>query len=327
MSLEDAATASTRWGTYGAYTYPLARCRCHGRQPRLNGPSAGDNLGQQRAPLNSTQTSCSVWVGFLLDKNDEYVPGGSLSSSLMNRAAVWLTGAPYIHCQMVFWDEERQVYYTYSVDDTRPVHVWDRKGFKAGWRFVRLCVTERQELVMQNFLAAQLGKPLNRPGQLSVLFFPIPGEGESYFCSELVAAALEAAGVINYDEWPGVTQAAEVAPHELFSYLNERCTTVRRELLPGNPVRMRDVVQQSAARGTIPLRSGRIPMSVDDHAAGASNSSVANFISALPPPDQSAPPTIGLSAPSGMYYSRNTDAETGRAASAGDPSRIAAVFV
>lgn len=156
-----------------------------------------------------------------------------------------------------------------SVDGARAVHVWDRKSFQAGWEFVRLRVTERQELLMQNFLARQLGKPINRAGQLSVLFWPMSGNGGSWFCSELVTAALEEAGLVDYDAWPEVSQAAGAAPHHLFFYLTEGYTLCAAEHMNGNPVAITTTHRLAAQTGKIPIRRGELPQTVAERALQA----------------------------------------------------------
>jgi len=266
---QDEALLSERFGTQTEYTVEQARCLCYGQRA---GARRALSSAQQRPPITNNDVSHTVWVAFLQYENDEYEHERSLRDYTfvpLNRLTVLLTGYSFIHCQLVFWDERRQCYYTYSVDGMRAVHVWDRKSFRSGWQFVRLRVTERQELLLQNFLARQLGKPLNRVGQLSALFWPLSGHGNAWFCSELVAAALDEAGLVDYDAWPDVGEAAAAAPHHLFLYLTEAYTLCSAELMSGNPVAIVTTHQLAAQTGKIPIRRGQLPQSVAERARQA----------------------------------------------------------
>jgi hypothetical protein len=180
-----------------------------------------------------------VWVAFLRLDNDEYHAEASLRTYCclpMNSITVWLTQRPWIHCQLVFWDAEAQQYFTFSVDTIRPVHVFDRKEFKAGWDFIELRVTEESELRIYNFLVQQLSKTMNSTGQMTALFCPIDSGGERWFCSELVAAALEAGGVIDFATWEGVGGPYAVVMHQLYDYLRYSCKSCEVRVMSTNPV-------------------------------------------------------------------------------------------
>jgi len=266
---EDQALLSERYGTQSQYTVAQTRCLCYGKRAGARRAVAS---AQQRPPITSTDATHTVWVAFLLYENEEYEQERSMRDYTfvpLNRLTVMLTGYNFIHCQLVFWDDPRQCYYTYSVDGARAVHVWDRKSFRAGWEFVRLQVTESQELLVQNFLARQLGKPINRAGQLSVLFWPMSGNGETWFCSELVTAALEEAGLVDYDAWPDVSEAAAAAPHNLFFYLTEGYTLCTAEHMNGNPVAITTTHQLAARTGKIAMQRGQLPQSVAERARQA----------------------------------------------------------
>jgi len=302
MSGEDSATSEQRWGTRAEYTTQLPRCLCFGERPSAR---QARTAAQPRPPITADDATHVVWVAFLLYDNDEYEGERSMRDYLflpMNRLTVMLTGEDFIHCQMVFWDARQRRYYTYSVDAQRPVHVWDRKGFRAGWKFVRLRVTERQEVLMQNFLARQLGKPINRSGQLTVLFWPTSGRGESWFCSELVTAALDEAGLVDYEAWHDVTKPADAAPHHIFHYLTEQCTRCVVELMAGNPVQITSVHERAASRGSIAIRRGQLPQAVADF---AERGAVANFIAALPVSTAAPAPQAARRTSPPLYYQQS----------------------
>ncbi len=277
------------------YRVEQTRCRCFGQQP-----SVGGNEGRvvERAPAGAAVHT--IWVAFLLYDNEEGPGEQSFKDYYLlpwNYMTVLLTGEQFIHCQLVFWDATRRCYFTYSVDGDRAVFVYDRKSFQRGWRFVKLSVTEPQEVLVQNFLIAQLGKILNARGQfalgarqLGLARSGVSGEGESWFCSELVAAALEQAGLLDFGEWPGFNAPADVAPHDLFHYLTERCTKVTAELMAGNPVMVRMIHERRRNEGPLAIEAGVLPQAVADFSTAPKQ---LYFERALAPP-KSAPPRSPL---------------------------------
>lgn len=245
---------------------------CYGRSPSDQTPLAprpklGTKEGNKRVH--------TVWVAWLMYNNNETVQERSFHDYLflpMNWLATVMGNTNFIHCQIVFWDAVNRRYYTYSSDTTRGVHVWHRKQFADNsWRFVKLLLTEPQELLLQNFLAAQLHKPMNSTGQFLLYFGGSSGQNQSWFCSELITAGLQHAGVVNFAEWPGFTMAHQVAPQHLFDYLTRFCTTCPTELLPGNPVQITNVYEQRRATGAIQVQLGVgvLPQAVADFSTQA----------------------------------------------------------
>ncbi len=260
------------------YTTLQTRCLCYGRPPSADPME----MHSVRKPMVMNDRTHSVWLAWLLYKNEEGPGERSFRDYYLlplNWLTVQISGEDFIHCQLVFWDATRQCFYTYSVDSDRPVFVWHRKTFRAGWRFLKLSVSEAQELMIQNFLAAQLGKPLNHAGQLALYFGGIDGRGQSWFCSELVAAALMYGNVFSFEDWPGVTRACDIAPHHLFHFftwpcadaghnlmrcLEGHCPKNNTELLPGNPVQITQVFQRRRAAGRIKIQPGVLPRAIAD---------------------------------------------------------------
>lgn len=249
------------------YLAPLARCLCCGQSPSIR---KRIDAQAPRAPINDAPVH-EVLVAFLLYKNEEYGQQTSLRDYMflsVNWVTTLLTRRDFIHVQLVFWDELQKVYYTYSVNDKENVNVTTRKRFsKRSWKFLRLKVTETQELAMLNFLRAQLGKPLNRTGQFMALLTGASGGEEQWFCSEMVAEALDRAGLVNYRTWNGVSAAEQAAPHHIYDYLLHECVACQVSELRGNPLDLDDMMKKAAARGAAPLvsESGEI-MAVYDHA-------------------------------------------------------------
>lgn len=251
---------SDEFATVARYTMRRERCVCWGQAP-LASVGADPRRQPARGPLNQTSTH-RIWVAFLRLKNEEFQAEASLNSFCClptNKLTVWLTQRPWIHCQLVFWDNEQRLYYTFSVDGGRPVHVYERKSFQNGWDFIELLVSESCELRIYNFLVAQLGKSMNRSGQLMVLFFPVDSRGERWFCSELVAAALEAGGIVDFSEWDGISGPSGVVMHHLYDYLLQECKACPTKLLSANPVAISDmykVLEQPTTRFAIRTEDG-----------------------------------------------------------------------
>lgn len=241
------------------YTVHRQRCVCWGREP-LESVGEAARRPQVQMPMNGAPMH-RIWVAFLRYKNDEYEPEASLRTYCclpINRVTVWLTQRPWIHCQLVLWDDEKRLYYTFSVDSGRPVHVFERKEFQNGWDFLELRVSEACELRIYNFLVAQLGKTMNSSGQLMALFFPLDSGGRRWFCSELAAAALEAGGIIDFSTWDEVDGPYAVVMHQLYDYLVDECRSCIVRKLPGNPVAVSVMYRRLEQPGV------RIAMKTDD---------------------------------------------------------------
>lgn len=270
---EDTATREKRWGSELRYTYQITRGLSYGQTPSALGQV---NAHGTRPPLDMSPDggprNCSVYIAFLEYDNNEYEKERSMRDYFllpMNWLTVKMTGRQFIHVQPVFWDAVQKTYVTFSVDSVRRVHVYDRKGFRGGWKFLQLSLTEREEILMYNFCVQQLGKELNTSGQLSIFIWPISGEGQTWFCSELVAAALESAGLVDYNVWPEVRQPAAAAPHHIYDYLLKHCRRCPVTLLNGNPVSMVAVHRAAQERGKIELSTSALPTSIVSHATNS----------------------------------------------------------
>jgi len=114
-----------------------------------------------------------------------------------NRLTCRLSGSDIYHCQLLLWSHADRAFETYSVDVYQNrVFRMTTKNFRRGWSFYRITVTAEQERAAHNFLHAQLNKPFNRIGMHLIFIWPYSGNGESWFCSELTAAALQAMGYL-----------------------------------------------------------------------------------------------------------------------------------
>jgi hypothetical protein len=281
----------SHWSTNEVYKQAVARGLSYGVAPSTINQV---NEHGTRPPLDMSPSggprNCRVYVAFLNYQNNEYEQERSMRDYVllpMNWLTVQLTGRPFIHVQLVFWDALRKTYVTFSVDSAHPVHVLSTKGFRAGWSFVQLDLTEREEIAVYNFCVAQLGKPLNTAGQLWIFLKPVSGRGNSVFCSELVVQALESAGLVDYAVWPEVKEAAGAAPHNLFDYLTKYCRRCPTTLMLANPVHMIAVHREAQTRGKIDLPVGGLPISIVDHVTSDLTSQLAAMPLTTPAPARS----------------------------------------
>lgn len=166
-----------------------------------------------------------VWVAFLHYNNDEYRQEQWLRDYRLlptNWLTCKLSGSPIFHCQLFFWNQRQQAFVTFSVDaHQQHVHYATTKKFQHGWTFLRLTVTQQQELDMYEFLAGEAAaeRPFNWLGAMLLFLRPIDTGGASWFCSQLVVAALQRAGLL-----PGVRPEA-TSPSQVLELL-ERSASV-----------------------------------------------------------------------------------------------------
>lgn len=272
------ATTTTANGDAPRYVPPvfkrrLTRCLCRGAMPSLAPLSAAERYNH-RAPIDDEKRH-PVWIALLEYDNDVYERERWLVDYYilpMNRLTVWWSGWPFIHCQIVFWNALEKKYYTYSSDHRRGVSAFDEKTFARGWRWIRLSVSERQELAMHNFLVAQLGKPMNALGQyMAWTWFPASGCERRWFCSELITRVLQEGGVI----LDTTVQPESTWPHNLYLYLLQQCAYLPRPTLQeANPISVTDfhrLIDQHHVQLPLPL-----------------NNIAASIVSTMPPMQRSA---------------------------------------
>jgi len=84
---------------------------------------------------------------------------------------------------------------------------------------VDLSVTADQMAKYFSFLSAQLGKPYDMEGILAFISGRDWHQTDSWFCSELVAAGLEACG---FFQWPLATSSNKVTPPDLLLAISSR---------------------------------------------------------------------------------------------------------
>lgn len=143
-------------------------------------------------------------IGFAFYSLDYYEQDAAAGWSVVfDRAVQWFMGSHWTHVEVR--DEQGR---TYSVTkDSVVQRVAGRQHSKRGYAFYQMTVTRDQYDRFFAFLDQALGAGFNWYGMhLNFMFpfslAPIDGGGERYFCSELVAHALLAAGLADDDLRP-----------------------------------------------------------------------------------------------------------------------------
>lgn len=155
-----------------------------------------------------------VWLAFTTNDSVTVWDDGCC----MMRSASFVFNTNVGHCQFVFYDDNQQQFYTYSVDVKHGVSVSYTKQFtRDGWRFIQIDVTERQELAIRRMLIAQLTKDFDTAAVFWLKFWPRKTTGVRWFCSELMLTALKASGLASDGPEPYATP-----PHKLYQYMKTR---------------------------------------------------------------------------------------------------------
>jgi hypothetical protein len=148
-----------------------------------------------------------VWVAFLhYDHDDDAyrLRHGDRTltnvDSYVNWAATLLDRSSIFHSQLLFWNARARRFVTFSTNWSKG-HAYDEPHeptFPRGWTFVRLVVDAHAERLMYDFVAdaARRRVPYSTVAAAAVLVRPIDNRGATYFCSELIVAALHRAGFL-----------------------------------------------------------------------------------------------------------------------------------
>lgn len=190
-------------------------------------------------PVRDERARHYVWMAFLRYENEDYRKEQWLRDYRVlptNWLTCKLSGSDLYHCQMFFWNQHQQAFVTFSVDAHNDcVHYSSRKQFGAGWKFLRLTVSQDQEREMYDFLAQEAcdPPPFNWLGAMMLFVRPLPTTGHSWFCSQLDVAALHQAGILTH------VRPEATSPSHLYDLL-QRCGEVPVLETP-HPIRTKQV--------------------------------------------------------------------------------------
>ena len=151
---------------------------------------------------------------------------------LMNRAAAWVTGSEFAHIELAIGHREARRGAMTNVlrifNDSTGVELAERMGTNPAFCYMDLWCSSDAEQRMLRWAKAQVGKPFSAVGMVRSVIWPRVSDGSSWFCAELVAAALKVGGIIQADYNTGAA-----TPASLYKMFHSRCATT------GNPVVLR----------------------------------------------------------------------------------------
>jgi hypothetical protein len=117
-------------------------------------------------------------------------------TKLSSRAIEWISAGIYSHCAAVWSPTEYLDSYEDKVGDIPPgVAIRPMSLETTPHTVMSLAVTAQQYAAWETFLRAQLGKPYDWPAIFGFGLGRNWRENDSWFCSEIQAAALEQAGI------------------------------------------------------------------------------------------------------------------------------------
>lgn len=122
-----------------------------------------------------------------------FFSGTGFSSRLIE----WFGAGLFSHVAAI-WDDTHLLDSRSDIVGGVPSGVWPRlqKDEKAPVTVdMELAATTDQVVLWRHFLSSQIGRPYDKPGILGFAFNRDWREPDSWFCSELQAAALEASGL------------------------------------------------------------------------------------------------------------------------------------
>jgi len=143
-----------------------------------------------------------------------------LETHVLNKAAAWASGAsnPMIHTEILFVDRETKdgfVGRSCSIHYGGKVFFEQKRFSRSQWRFRSVDATETQIQSALQFCQEHVGDAFNKMGFFMQPFMGKRLSGKSWFCSEIVAGALNAAGC-------GVPPSLH--PHALYEAISEQTT-------------------------------------------------------------------------------------------------------
>jgi hypothetical protein len=108
-----------------------------------------------------------------------------------------------------------------------------RTGVNPQFMYLQLGCAKHAEQAMLQFARQQRGKPFNMMAMFRSIVWPRQSKGIDYYCSELVAATLQAGGLMSLDSNPG-----SATPQSLYKLYSKSAATT------GNAFLMRQIKEK-----------------------------------------------------------------------------------
>jgi hypothetical protein len=120
------------------------------------------------------------------------------------------------------------------------VELTQRTGINPKFQYLQVGCSKMAEVAMLEFARKQQGKPFSMTAMARSIVWPRQTTGKNYFCSELVAATLQAGGLLSLDVNPG-----SATPESLHRAYAKDGAAI------GNPYTMRRIVRERASRAEL----------------------------------------------------------------------------
>ena len=123
-----------------------------------------------------------------------------LESHILNKAAAWAAGGdnPMIHVEVVFVDRESTegiIGRSCSIHYGGQVFLEQKRFSRNQWRFRSVSATQDQISNALKFCSDHVGEGFNKIGYFMQPLAGVRMASNTWFCSEIVAGALNAAGI------------------------------------------------------------------------------------------------------------------------------------
>lgn len=144
-----------------------------------------------------------------------------MSTHILNKAAAYVSGDtnPMIHTEILFVDQSNRadvVGRACSIHYGGKVFLENKRFSRNQWRFRSVSCSDAQVKAALQFCQSKVGEPFNKLGYfLNPVCAPRRLRDDSWFCSEIVAGALQAAGL---DVEPSLH------PHALYKSIRDLTT-------------------------------------------------------------------------------------------------------
>lgn len=170
----------------------------------------------------------------------------------LNLLAAWATRSKYSHVELSIGDEAGHHGEIGNVlrifNDNVGVEVAQRTGRSPAFQYVQLGCSLASEHAMLQWAHNQIGKPFSMTAMARSIIWPRKSntQNSSWFCAELVAAALQVGGLLSKSFNPGAATPANLYTH----FISQATTT-------GNPCTMRSLHYAPGASSIAPLGASK----------------------------------------------------------------------
>jgi hypothetical protein len=160
---------------------------------------------------------------------------------LLNLLAAFATKSNFSHIEVAIGDTEGNEHQMTNVlriyNDKVGVELCQRTGKSPNFKYLQIGCSKSAERAMLKFARLQQGKPFSVSAMARSVLWPRKTTHQSYFCAELVAACLQAGGLM-----ASTSNAAAASPQSLYDMYASTAA------ISGNPCTMRSMSSSMIVR-------------------------------------------------------------------------------